>query len=106
MFNRIVAYFETEKPYLDPELRMDDVAKSLELNRNHISQAINEVGKMPFWNFVNMQRLVEAQKRLKDPSLNHYTIEAIAQDSGFNSLSTFNSWFKRVVGVTPKEWRY
>lgn len=105
MFQRIVDYFETQKPYLDSELRMDDLAKMMELNRNHLSQAINEVGKTPFWNFVNMNRLTEAKRRLKDPSMNHYTIEAIALDSGFNSLSTFNSWFKRVVGVTPKEWR-
>jgi AraC-like DNA-binding protein len=84
---------------------MDDLAKRMQSSRNHISQAINEIGKTPFWNFVNVYRLKEAQKRLKDPAFHNYTIEAIAIDSGFNSLSTFNSLFKRTTGVTPKEWR-
>ncbi len=105
IFRQIGLYFEEHKPYLDPALGMDDLANRMQLSRNHISQAINEFGKTPFWNFVNTYRLQEAQTRLRDPSLGHYTIEAIAIDSGFNSLSTFNSLFKKVTGVTPKEWR-
>jgi len=105
IFKQVQLYFEEHKPYLDAGLRLDDLAKSTQISRNHISQAINECGKTPFWNFVNMYRLQEAQRRLKDVALSHYTIEAIALDAGFNSLSTFNSLFKRVVGLTPKEWR-
>lgn len=105
IFRQVQLYFEQHKPYLDQDLRLDSLARQMQLSRNHISQSINECGKTPFWNFVNMHRLQETQRRLRDPALNHYTIEAIALDSGFNSLSTFNSLFKRVVGVTPKEWR-
>jgi YesN/AraC family two-component response regulator len=105
IFGRVQLYFETHQPYLNPGLKMEDLAKDMQLNRNYISQAINEYGKTPFWNYVNMHRLQEAKKRLRDPAFQIYTIEAIALDSGFNSLSTFNSLFKRVVGMTPSEWR-
>jgi YesN/AraC family two-component response regulator len=105
VFRKVQAFFEEKHPYLDNNLRLDDLARQMHLSRNHISQAINEVGKTPFWNFVNSYRLREAQRRLRDPSLQHYTIEAIALDTGFNSLSTFNSLFRKVVGKTPSEWR-
>ncbi len=105
IFRKVKQYFEEHKPYLNSELRLDELAKQMKLSRNHLSQAINECGRTPFWNFVNVYRLEEAKKRLKDHTQQHYTIEAIAIDSGFNSLSTFNSLFKRTLGITPKEWR-
>lgn len=105
VFTRIESFFQDRKPFLNPVLRLDDLAEQMNVSRNHISQAINEFGKKPFWNFVNTYRLQEAQARLLNPKYNNYTIEAIALDSGFNSLSTFNSLFKKNVGVTPKEWR-
>jgi YesN/AraC family two-component response regulator len=105
VFQHIQQYFELHQPYLNAGLRMNDLADQMRMSRNHLSQAINECGKTPFWNFVNMYRLHEAQKRLRNPKFHNYTIEGIALDSGFNSLSTFNSLFKRTVGMTPKEWR-
>ncbi len=105
IFHEIERHFKEYKPFLDPEFGMDTLARQMQLSRNHISQAINEYGKTPFWNFVNAHRLTEALERLKDPTFSHYTIEALAIDSGFNSLSTFNTLFKRTVGLTPKEFR-
>ncbi|HZY81824.1 MAG TPA: response regulator [Cyclobacteriaceae bacterium] len=105
VFRKVQAYFEEKQPYLDTNFGLDDLAKQMQLSRNHISQAINEFGKTAFWNFVNSYRLKEAQRRLREPSMQHYTIEAIAMDTGFNSLSTFNSLFKKVAGMTPREWR-
>jgi len=105
VFAGVKKYFDEEKPYLDADLRLDTLAQRMGLNRNQLSQSINEHGKVAFWNFVNLYRLEESKRRLKDATLQHLTIEAIAIDSGFNSISTFNSLFKRVVGMTPSEWR-
>ncbi len=105
IFRQIEVFFDEHRPFLDQDFGLDELATRMHLSRNHISQAINMCGKTPFWNFVNTYRLQEALKKLKDPSLSHYTIEAIAMDSGFNSLSTFNALFKRVLGITPKEAR-
>jgi YesN/AraC family two-component response regulator len=105
IFVLIKKYFEEHRPYLDPDLRLDVLAQKININRNHLSQSINENGKSAFWNFVNLYRLEDAKRNLKDPATKHLTIEAIALDSGFNSLSTFNSLFKKMTGATPKEWR-
>lgn len=105
IFSDVKKFFDEVKPFLDSELRLDTLAQQTNINRNHLSQAINEHGKSAFWNFVNLYRVEEAKRRLKDPTLKHLTIEAIAMDSGFNSMSTFNSLFKKAVGVKPKEWR-
>lgn len=105
IFKQATEFFDEKKPYLDADLRLDSLAQMMSVNRNHLSQSINEYGKSAFWNFVNRYRVEEAKRRLREPSLRHLTIEAIALDSGFNSISTFNSMFKKLVGMKPKEWR-
>ena len=105
IFHTVTQFLEQQKPYLNPDLRLDALAQKLSLNRNHLSQSINEHAKSAFWNYINSYRIAEAKLRLKNTSMKHFTIEAIAMDSGFNSISTFNSLFKKIVGMKPKEWR-
>jgi YesN/AraC family two-component response regulator len=105
LFVKARAYITEHKSYLNSELRLDELAKEMQINRNHLSQAINTQAHQTFWNFLNQFRLEEAKNRLLDPKYNHYTIEAIALDSGFNSVSGFNTIFKKMVGVTPSEFR-
>jgi AraC-like DNA-binding protein len=55
-----------------------------------------------FSEFINTYRIDFAKKLLKETYLK---IEAIAYDSGFNSLSTFNTVFKKETGFTPSKYR-
>ncbi|HWA33775.1 MAG TPA: DNA-binding response regulator [Cyclobacteriaceae bacterium] len=93
------------KSFLNPALRLDELAKEMKVNRNHLSQSINTVAGQSFWAFVNHFRLEEAKRRLRDPKCQHFTIEAIALDSGFNSISGFNTIFKKHAGMTPSEYK-
>jgi AraC-like DNA-binding protein len=45
------------------------------------------------------------KRRLVDPNETQFSILAIAEHAGFTSKSAFNSVFKRLVGMTPSEWR-
>ena len=66
---------------------------------------LNEhIGKN-FYEFVNEYRIETAKTNLLDSKMAHYTIEAIAYESGFNSKSSFNLLFKKQVGYTPGKWR-
>jgi len=66
---------------------------------------LNEKHGRNFFTFINEYRVREVISRINDPKFQHYTILAIAFDSGFNSKSTFNSIFKSYTGKTPSQYR-
>mgnify|MGYP002629836244 CR=1 FL=1 len=92
----------TDDLYLDADLSLQKLASSIKVNPNNLSQVINQVHHKNFNEFINTYRLVEAKKLLKTTSLK---IEGVAFDSGFNSLSTFNAYFKKETGKTPSAYR-
>lgn len=98
-------YITSHESYLNANLRLDELAKEMKVNRNHLSQAINSLGGKSFWAYMNDFRLEESKKRLRNPQYQHFTIEAIALDSGFNSISGFNTIFKKHLGITPSEFK-
>lgn len=101
----IFTFTETEKPYLNAELTVQDLSKQLNISRHHLTEMLNnDIGKN-FFTFINEYRIKEVQRRLLDPKFEHLTIVAIAFDSGFNSKSTFNSIFKQQTDTTPSKWR-
>lgn len=104
-WQRVVAYFENEKPYLDPEYRLNDLAHALDLPLHHLSQIINEHGKVSFSELVNRYRVEEVKCLLNDPEKKDYTILAIAYEVGFNSKASFYNAFKKITGVTPSVYK-
>lgn len=101
---KLLNYMDKEKPYLNGKLGLKEVAESLNISINHLSQVINEQTGMSFFDFVNKYRVEEVKTRLADPKNNQFTLLAIAFDCGFNSKSSFNSIFKKNTGQTPSEY--
>lgn len=97
----ISSVFRKEKLYLKNDLTVTDLAEILDTNRNNISQVINERFDKNFNNLINEYRINEAMRLLSEPENNKFTIETISKKVGFNSISVFNTAFKKVVGVTP-----
>ena len=102
---KLVNYMETENPFLNSELRIQDLAVSLDLPVHILSYIINKNLDKNFFDFVNTYRIEEAKRRLKDPSYNNITIVAIAFDCGFNSKATFNRLFKLHTSTTPSQFK-
>lgn len=102
---RLQQMMTDQKLYLDPDLTLESLARKLEISRHTLSQVLNERFQKSYLEFVNEFRLAEAQTRLNDPKYKHYTIAAIAMDSGFNSLSRFNENFRKRLGMTPSAFR-
>jgi AraC-like DNA-binding protein len=96
---------QQRKLYLDADLSIDSLAAELKINRHHLSQVLNEKFQQSYFDFINGYRLEEAGARLTSAKFKHYTIAAIAHDSGFSSVSNFNDVFKRRFGVTPSRFR-
>ncbi len=78
------------------------MAEMLEIPPNHLSQLLNEGFDKNFSEFVNSYRLETFKSKVVDPSQRHLTILALAYDSGFNSKTVFNTYFKKTMGITPR----
>ena len=102
---KLLAYMDAGKPFLDGNLTIHDLSRKTGILRHHITQVLNEKYKRNFFTFINEYRVKEVMERFSDPKYNNYTILAIAFDSGFNSKTTFNSFFKSQTGMTPSEYR-
>lgn len=102
---KLLTYMEDEKPYLNNELRIQDVSNDLNIPIHILSQIINTEIKKNFFDFVNAYRIEEAKKRLVSKEFDHLTIIAIAFDCGFNSKATFNRLFKQYTNSTPSEYK-
>ncbi|MDO5979867.1 AraC family transcriptional regulator [Flavivirga spongiicola] len=104
-FEALLHYMTNEKPYLDSELTLDNLASQINISSNHLSQIINQFAHKNFYTYVNEYRIDEIARLLKDPSQNQYSILGLAYDAGFKSKSVFNAMFKKIKGVTPSEFR-
>jgi AraC-like DNA-binding protein len=102
---RLLAMIAREKPHLDPELTLAQLARSLQASPHHLSQVLNEKLERNFYQFINGCRLNEAKTLLSQPGANPDKLLKIAFDCGFNSLSTFNRVFKELTGLTPSQFR-
>jgi AraC-like DNA-binding protein len=99
---KVLAYFEKEKSFLNPELTLSELATKLNTNTSVLSAVINTGFGKNFNDFVNEYRVNEFKRRAAAPDSKHLTLLAIAFDCGFNSKATFNRAFKKVTDLSPK----
>jgi len=96
----------SEQLYLRPELRLSDVVARLPLSEAATRSLIHdEFGQGHFRSFLNRYRINHAQKLLRSPDHHASKLIAIAFDSGFASLASFQRAFKRETGLTASAWR-
>ncbi|GAB1855956.1 hypothetical protein MHTCC0001_07910 [Flavobacteriaceae bacterium MHTCC 0001] len=100
----LIEYIDNNKPYLEPEISLEDISKATSINPRLLSQIINESFGKNFKSYINQFRIHESLHQLSDVS-NNKTIKEILFDSGFNSISAFYSEFKKNVGITPQQYR-
>ena len=93
---------EEEKLYLQPNLKIDDLAKRLNTNRNYVYQAINIKMGVSFTYYINQKRIEYAVQQMEENP--KALLTDIAQKSGFTSTSAFYRNFKTLIGCSPKEY--
>lgn len=87
MTERIIALVENDKIYLQPDLKLDDLAQMMHTNRTYIYQAVNQQMGISFNEFINRYRIAHAKRLMaSDPTL---SMNDVALLSGFASLSSF-----------------
>ena len=103
LMNRIIQLMETQHPYLNPELKLSDIADAIGVHRNAISAIINSQQGCTFSHFVNDYRLRHAKRLLLETS--DMKVSTVGMNSGFANERSFYRSFKAATGLTPKEWK-
>ena len=103
--NRLKDYMEESHPYLSKNFNLSEAARSLNVPQHHLTLCIREIYDDNFSGFRNSYRIRHAQAILKDPSNASKTIDAIADETGFSSRTSFYKAFDRITGISPNEYR-
>lgn len=90
--------------YLDTALTLRTLAAEAGLHPNKLSWMLNDQVGVSFNDYVNNFRLECFKQKALDPANKNFTLLGLAFESGFNSKSTFNDYFKKKTGTTPSKW--
>lgn len=102
--SRVLAYLHNEKPYLSTDFSKHDIARSLDIPQNIVTDCFSKIIKIPFPVLRNQLRVEFAIEKFKNSGHINITIAGIASESGFKNRSTFYTAFKDVTKMTPVEW--
>lgn len=95
---------EEEEVFLSSKLNLRLLAEQMNVHSNKLSLFINLQYNKNFNEYINAYRLNHFQKIALDDQYAYMSILGKAFESGFNSKSVFNSFFKKQIGLSPKEW--
>lgn len=96
-------FMRSEKPYLNPDLNLSELAELLQMNRSQLSQIINTGFHKNFNDFINEYRVNTFKEQLKLGQHKQLSLLGIAYNCGFNSKATFNRVFKKITKTSPSE---
>lgn len=105
LVDKVRQSIEVDKLYLRQNLNIEEFARHIGVHYREVSHTINTHFGTNFFEFINSHRVEEAKRLLVDKQLAHLTILDVLLESGFNSKSAFQRFFKRLTGVSPSEYR-
>lgn len=103
LLEKFIEQFDKNKIYHQNELKITDLASSLNTNRTYISNLINQYFECSFNEYVNRYRITEAKELINTSP--EKSLEDIAVSVGYNSLSTFSRTFKQQEDIAPSHYR-
>lgn len=93
------------KPYLEGDLNLLKLSELIGISTHQLSYLLNNGFNENFFQFVNKYRVTHAKELLLSDSYYKMSVLGIAFESGFNSKTAFNTMFKKIMGITPSEFR-
>src|SRR5574344_94138 len=95
-------YMEKERPYLNPDLKMSDIASVLKVSQSLLSVVFSQYLNENYYDYINTYRLKEFKEYIYDGTYKHFTLTALSEKCGFKKTSFFTT-FRKVEGLTPAE---
>ena len=101
---RLNEYMAGERPYLNPDLKLINVADRLNVTPQVLSQVLNTRLNTRFNDYINQFRIETFKEYVSSSGMSKYTLQTLASKCGFSSYSTFFRAFKDITGQTPNEY--
>ena len=105
ILSKLKVEMEDNLLFTNPDINLKTTANILNISERTLSQIINEHLHQNFSEYINTYRIKYAMKLLSNPENKEMTMLSILFDSGFNSKTSFNITFKKIVGCTPIEYK-
>jgi AraC-like DNA-binding protein len=98
-------YFVSQKPYLNPKLKLEDIVLELGVPKKEITQLLKQEYGFNFNTYVNSFRVEELKQLFSDSAYANFKIESVAEKAGFGSKQSFYNAFETFTGVKPNYYR-
>jgi len=105
LYTKLQKAMEVDEVFTNPHLKIEQLAAQLEVSSKELSRFINETHHVNFSEYVTHYRIEKVKTLLESPDEEKYTLVFIAEKSGFSSKSSFNASFKKLTGLTPRQYR-
>lgn len=96
LHDRLVAYVEKEKPYINPDLKMGELAAALHTSSHSLSYLLNQYLNQSYYDFINEYRVAQFKKMVEDSDYSRYTLTALAELCGFSSRASSSVHSRKV----------
>ncbi|WP_259066788.1 helix-turn-helix domain-containing protein [Mucilaginibacter sp. X4EP1] len=100
---KLIRLMQTKCLYMDNELSLPDLADAMNMSTHDLSHVLNKGLNMSFYQFINSYRVEEAKRLMLSKDNKHLNMLGIAYGAGFNSKTTFNTFFKKQTGLSPSQ---
>jgi AraC-like DNA-binding protein len=102
---QLVEWIESEKWYLDSELKIEQVAKALHLSKGETAELCQAQSGRSFPEWIDQLRVNEVKDRLNNPRYRNFGLFSIGYESGFGSRAAFYKTFHKATGMSPSKYR-
>ena len=103
-FTQIKEKIRERELFINPKLNLRSLAKDLDVKEKELSRLINACGNINFYQLINEFRIDKFKQLLESPKASQFTLLGLAIKSGFSSKSTFYTAFKKLEGMSPKQY--
>lgn len=103
-FNEIKKKIQEQELFTNPKLDLRVLSEVLGVKEKELSRLINQCGKINFYQFINEYRIGKFKELVQSPEAYQFSLLGLATQAGFSSKSTFYAAFKKLEGMTPKQY--